>query len=89
MSSDNGIVSNVQVKTFNGLQKTFGAFWFYFKALIMTKDLLGVLLPEFKNKLTDSEYTKSQTKKEKDDSSKKRVVMGYFDITLTSPNMDD
>ena len=55
MSSDNGIVSNVQVKTFDGMQKTLGAFWFYFKALLMTKDLLDVLLPEFKNELPDSE----------------------------------
>ena len=56
MSSDNGIVLNVQVKTFDGMQKTFGAFWFYFKALLMTKDLLDVLLPEFKNKLPETEY---------------------------------
>ena len=85
MSADNGIVSNVQVKTFDGLQKTFGAFWFYFRALLMTKDLLDVLLPEFKNELPDSEYAKSQTKKEKDNCSKNRMVMGYFGKRLTSP----
>ena len=85
MSSDNGIVSNVQVKTFDGLRKTFGAFWFYFKALLMTKDLLDVLLPEFKNELSDSEYAKSQTRKQKDNCSKKIMVTGYFGIRLTSP----
>ena len=84
MSSDNGILSNVQVKTFDEMQKTFGAFWFYFKALLMTKDLLDVLLPEFKNELPDSECAKNQTKKEKDNCSKNRLVMGYFGITLTS-----
>ena len=67
------------------MQKTFGVFWFYFKALLMTKDLLDVLLPEFKNELPDSEYAKSQTKKEKDNCSKNIMVMGYFGITLTSP----
>ena len=78
MSSDNGIISNVQVKTFNGMQKTFGAFWFYFKALLMTKDLLDVLLPEFKKELPDTEYTKGQTKKLKDNCSKNRQVMSFF-----------
>ena len=58
MSADNGIVSNVQVKTFDGLQKTFGAFWFYFRALLMTKDLLDVFLLEFKNELPETEHAK-------------------------------
>ena len=62
----------------------FGAFWFYFKALLMTKDLLDVLIPEFKNILPDSEYVKSQAKKEKDNCSKNTIVIGYFGITLTS-----
>ena len=85
MSSDNGIVLNVQVKIFDRMQKTFGAFWYYVKTLLMTKDLLDVLFPEFKNKLPDSEYAESQTKKEKDNCSKNRMVMGYFGITLTFP----
>ena len=51
----------------------------------MTNDLLDVLLLEFKNELPDSEYKESQTKKEKDNCSKNRIVMGYFGITLTSP----
>jgi hypothetical protein len=84
MSGDNGIVSNVQVKTFDGLRKTFGAFWFYFRALLMTKDLLDVLLPEFKDKLPETEHAESQTKKEKDNCSKNRQVMGFFGVTLTS-----
>ena len=66
MSFDNGIASDVQVKTFDEAQNMFGPFWFYLTALSMTKDLLDVLFPEFKNKLPVSEYAKSQTKKEKD-----------------------
>ena len=58
--------------------------WFYFKALLMIKDLLGVLLPEFKNELPDSEYAESQTKKEKDNCSKNRQNIGFFGILLTS-----
>ena len=85
MSSDNGITLNVQVKIFNGMQKTFGGFWIYFKALLMTKNLLDLLLPEFKNKLPDSEYAGSKTKKERGNCSKNIMVMGYFEITLTSP----
>ena len=50
MSADNGTVSNVQDKTFDGLQKTFEVFLFYFRALLMTKDLLDVLLPEVKKR---------------------------------------
>ena len=65
MSADNGIVSNVQVKTFDRLQKTFGVFWFYFRALLMTKDLLDVLLPEFKDELPETEHAKGQTKKKR------------------------
>ena len=84
MSSDNGIVSHVQDKTFGRMRKTFGAFWFYFKALSMTKDLLGLFLLEFKDKLPDSEYANSQTKKQRDNCNKKRMVMDYFGITLTS-----
>ena len=84
MSADNGIVSNVQVKTFDGLQKTFGAFWFYFRALLMTKDLLDVLLPDFKNKLPENEHAEGQTKKLKDNFSKNRQVLGFFGVTLTS-----
>ena len=84
MSADNGIVSNVQVKTFDGLQKTFGAFWFYFRALLMTKDLLDVLLPDFKYELPETEHAEGQTKKTKDNCSKNRQVMGFFGVTLTS-----
>ena len=50
----------------------------------MIKDLLDVLLPEFKNKLPDSNYDKSQAKKMKDNCSKNILVMGYFGITLAS-----
>ena len=78
MSSDNVIVLNVQVKTFDGTQKTFGPFWIYLTALVMTKDLLDVLLLELKNKLPVSEYVKSQTKKEKENCSRNIIVMGYF-----------
>ena len=85
MSTDNGIVSNVQVKTFDGLQKTFGAFWFYFRALLIAKDLLDVLLPDFKDKLPETEHAKGQTKKEKENCSKNRQVVGFFGVTLTSP----
>ena len=49
MSSDNGVISNVQVKTFDGTQKIFRRFWFYLKALSMTKDISDVFFPEFKN----------------------------------------
>ena len=62
MSSDNGSVSNVQLKTFDGMQKMFGAFQFYFKTLLMTKELLNVLFIEFKNKLPSSEYADGQSK---------------------------
>ena len=72
MSADNGNVSNVQIKTFDGLQKTCVVFWFHVRALLMTKDLLGVLLPEFKNELPETEYSKGQSKKEKENCSKKR-----------------
>jgi hypothetical protein len=51
MSSDNGIITDVQVKTFDGTQLKFGAFWFYLTALLMTKNLLDVLMPEFENEL--------------------------------------
>ena len=84
MSADNGIVSNVQVKTFDGLQKAFRAFWFYFRALLMTKDLLDVLFLEFKNKLPESEYADGQMKKEKDNCGKNRMLMGYFGIIVTT-----
>ena len=50
----------------------------------MTKELLDILLPEFKNKLPDFLYAESQTKKEKDNCSKIILVMGYFQIQLTS-----
>jgi len=83
MSSDNGIVLNVQVKTFDGTQKIFGLFLIYLKALLMTKDLLDILFPELKNELPVSE--KGQSKKEKENCSKSKMVMGYFGITLTSP----
>ena len=69
---------NVQVKTFDGTQKTFRPLWVYLTALVMTKDLLGVLLPELKNKLPVFEYAKSQTKKEKENCSRNIIVMGYF-----------
>ena len=36
------------------------------------------MLYEFKNKLPDSEYVKSQTKKEKENCSRNIIVMGYF-----------
>ena len=85
MSSGNGIVSNVQVKTFNGLQKIFGPFWCYLAALLMTMNLTDVLFPDFKNKLPVSEYAESQSEKEKEGCSKNIMVMGYFGITLTSP----
>ena len=84
MSADNGIVSNVQVKTFDGFQKTFRAFWFYFRALLMTKDLLDVLLPDFKNELLETEHAEGQTKKMKDNCSKISQVVGFFGVTLTS-----
>ena len=84
MSGDNEIGSNVQVKTFDGLQKTFGVFWFYFRALLMTKDLLHVLLQDFKNELPETEHAEAQTKKMKDNCSKNRQVMGFFGVTLTS-----
>ena len=45
MSSDNEIVSNVQVKTFDGMQKMFELFWLYLTALLIIKDLLDVLFP--------------------------------------------
>ena len=85
MSSDNGIVSNVQVKTFNGTQKMSGPFWFYLTALLMTKDLLDVLFLEFKNEVPVSEHAKGLTKKDKEGCSKNIMIMGYFGITLTSP----
>ena len=66
MSSDNGIVSNVQAKTFNGTQKMFGVFWFYLKAFLMIKDLLDVLFPEFKHKLPPPEYLCRQPIKERE-----------------------
>ena len=85
MSSDNGIVSNVQVTTFGGTPRMFGVFWFYLKALLMTKDLLEVLFPEFKTKLPSSEYTRGKSEKEKENCNKNRMVVGYFGIILTSP----
>ena len=85
MSSDNGIVSNVQVNTFDGTQKMFKPFWFYLTALLLTKDLLDVLFPGFKNEVPVSEYAKGQTKKDTENYGRNRMVMGYFGITLTSP----
>ena len=85
MSADNGIVSNVQIKTFGGLQKTFGVFWFYFRALLMTKDLLDA---KFKNELPETEYAEGQSKKEKENCSKNRQVMGFFSI-IDFREMDD
>jgi hypothetical protein len=85
MSSDNGIMTNVQVKTFDGTQQTFGAFWFYLTALLMTKNLLDALMPEFENELPESEYAESQNAKQKKNAEKNRMVMGYLGITLTSP----
>ena len=51
----------------------------------MTKDLFDALLQEFKNDLPDSEYAERQTTKKKDNCSKNKMDMGYFGITLTSP----
>jgi hypothetical protein len=67
------------------MQKMFKPFWFYFTALLMTKDLSDVLFSEFKKKLPVSEYAESQTKNEKRGYSKNRMVVSYFRITLTSP----
>ena len=50
----------------------------------MTKDLLDVLLPEFKDELPETEHAEGQTKKEKENCSKNRQVMGFFGVTLTS-----
>ena len=85
MNSDNGVVSNKQVKTFDGMQKMFRPYIFYREALLMIKNLLDALFPDFKNKLPVSEYAKGQTKHEKENCSKNRIIMGYFGIILTSP----
>ena len=91
MSSDYGIVSNVQVKTFNRMQKTFGEFWFYyFKALLMIKDILDVLHTEFKTELPDIEYAEGQTNELKDKCSKNRQVKyGFLWNNIDFPKMDD
>ena len=64
MSSDNGIISNVLVKTFDGTHSKFGPFRFYLTALLMTKGQFDALMPEFtKNELPKSESSDSQTVK--------------------------
>ena len=87
MSSDNGIVLNVQVKTFDGTQKIFGLFLIYLKALLMTKDLLDILFPELKNELPVSE--KGQSKKEKANCSKSKNGYGLLWNNINFPKMND
>ena len=59
------IILYLVVNTFDGMQKTFGLFWFYLTVLLMTVDLLDSLMLEFKTKLPKFEYTKIQTTEEK------------------------
>ena len=66
----------MQVKTFDEAQNMFGPFWFYLTALSMTKDLLDVLFPESRHELPVAEHAESQTKKEKENCSRNRMVMG-------------
>ena len=73
------------VKIFDGTQKTFGPFWFHLTVLLMTKDLLNVLMPEFKNSLPESENAERQSASHKQNVGKKRMVMGFLGMILTSP----
>ena len=54
-------------------------------ALLMTKNLLDVLFPEFKNELPEYEYAKGQTKKEERGCSKNIMVIGCFGTKLRYP----
>ena len=60
MSSDNRIILNMIVKIFGETQKMLWPFWCYLTALLMTKDVIYILIPEFKKELPGSQYFRTQ-----------------------------
>ena len=60
---DNGVTTNMQPKTFDGLKANYGTWLTYFKSLLMVKNLEDVILPEFKNELPETETADGQKPK--------------------------
>ena len=80
---DNGTILSMPVKAFYGTDPTFWVVWFYHTALLVTKGLLDILMPEFNN-VTESDYAESETTKKKQEIGRNRMVMGYLGTTPTS-----
>ena len=55
MAEDNGLTTNVQLKSFDGSKASFGPWMTYFNALLMVKNLSDVVLPEFESELPATE----------------------------------
>ena len=89
MSSANVIVSNMQDKTFGGTQQIFGSICLFRRAVLMTKDLLGVLFLEFKSKVPVSEYSKSQKKDRKEKPQQDRNDHELFWNNIDFQEIDD
>ena len=84
MSSDNGTISNVPVKTFDGTYLKFGPLWLYLTDLLTTNGLFYAVMMELKNEPPESETTESQTVKQTQYIERNSPAIGYLRITLTS-----
>ena len=84
MVEDNGLTTNVQLKSFDGSKASFGPWITYFKALLMVKNLSDVVLPEFESELPATETAESLTTKQKKAVKRNKIAMGYLGMALVS-----
>ena len=84
MVEDNGLTTNIQLKSSDGSKANFGPWITYIKALLIVKNLFDVVLPEFESELPATETAESLTTKQKKAVKRNKIAMGYLGMALVS-----